>query len=62
MTIQALVRNSHTVAFTFTGKPSREVLQKLKNAGYRYDKGNWYLTQSSGKLLDENDIDAHIAA
>ena len=62
MTIQAIVRNTQTVSVTFTGKPSREVLQRLKNAGFRYEKGNWFNSQTTGKLISETEVESDIAA
>lgn len=60
--IQAIVRKTSTTSLTFTGRPAPEVLQKLKDAGFRYEKGNWFVSKLDSRLADESDVARMIGA
>jgi hypothetical protein len=38
----AIVRKTTTLSITYVEKPSDEERRKLKEAGYRYENGNWF--------------------
>lgn len=57
-----VVQTSYTVSFTFTEKPSAEKRQRLKDAGYSYDKGRWFRNESSSKLATQATVDQLLAA
>lgn len=49
----AIIRQTSTVAVTFEGVPSEERRRALKAAGYRYDNGHWYRSQSESQMASE---------
>ena len=44
-----ILQTSFTVSLTFTSKPTEEMRQRLKQAGYLFDKGRWFRNQSDSK-------------
>jgi hypothetical protein len=57
-----VIRTSFTVGITFTNKPSEELRRKMKEAGYKFENGNWYKNQSEGKLATQETVDQLLAA
>lgn len=57
-----VIRTSYTVAITFTAKPSEQLRQRLKNAGYKFENGNWYRNQSEGNLATNDNVEQLLAA
>ena len=49
-------RKSFTMSYTFKIAPDHVTRQKLKAAGFIYDRGNWYKTQSEGSEFTESDL------
>ena len=60
--IQAIVRKSNTVAMTFTSKPDLGLIQRLKTAGYKYENGNWFKSQSDSQLVALTDVEHQLTA
>ena len=58
----AIIRKTTTVAFTFEGMPSEERRRALKEAGYRYDNGHWYRSQSDSQMAPEEMVAKVLAA
>lgn len=58
----AIVRKTFTVSITHVGKPSAERRQQLKDAGYKYENGNWYKSQTESHFADESKVAQLIAA
>jgi hypothetical protein len=57
-----VIQSSYTVSITFTAKPSVEFRQKLKAAGYLYDKGRWFRNQSNSSLATQATVDQLLAS
>ena len=60
--VQAIVRKSNTTALTFTGRPDSGLIQRLKTAGFKYENGNWFKSQSDSKLVTEADVELQMEA
>lgn len=58
----AIIRQTSTVAVTFEGMPSEERRRALKAAGYRYDNGHWYRSQSDSQMASEEQVAQVLAA
>ena len=58
----AIVRKTTTVAITFEGVPPEERRRALKEAGYRYDNGHWYRSQSDSQMAPEELVAQVLAA
>jgi hypothetical protein len=58
----AIIRQSITVSLTFTAKPAEATRQRLKDAGYKFENGNWYRNQSDGKLANQAEVQQLLAA
>lgn len=56
-----VVQTSYTVAITFTQKPDLETRQKLKAAGYLYDKGRWYRNETGSRFATQAIVDQLLA-
>lgn len=52
----AIVRQTTTVSITFAEKPSDELRRQLREAGYRYDNGNWYRSQPEAQWATEETV------
>ncbi len=57
-----VIQTSYTVAVTFTERPSLEQIQKLKAAGYQYDRGRWFKNESDSNLATQLKVDQLLAA
>ncbi len=51
-----IAHKKYTMSFTFKTMPDVITRQKLKAAGFIYDKGNWYKTQSDGSDFTAADL------
>lgn len=58
----AIIRQTVTVAITFVDKPSDERRRQLKDAGFRYENGNWYKSNTVGQQADDSTVAKIIAA
>ncbi len=58
----AIVRKTTTLSITYVEKPTDEERRKLKDAGYRYENGQWYKSQSVGNHADSDTIAKLLAA
>jgi hypothetical protein len=58
----AIVRKVFTISITFVNKPSDARRQQLKGAGYRFENGNWYKSDTEGKHADDATVADLIAA
>ena len=64
MSIQAIVRRSHTATFTFTGKPSEDTRKSLIAAGYQFDgrSRQWVRHEEESAVVEEEVIASQLAA
>ena len=60
--VQAIIRKTHTVSLTFTGKPDAGTIKTMKTAGFKYENGNWYSSQTDSHLIREEEVAIQIAA
>ena len=58
----AIARRTVTVNITFVGKPSEERRKALKDAGYKFENGSWYRSESVSNLANESEVAKIIAA
>jgi hypothetical protein len=58
----SIIRQTVTVAITFVDKPSEERRRQLKEAGFRYDAGHWYKSNTVGQQADDSTVAQVIAA
>lgn len=58
----AIVRHTVTVAITFVEKPSDERRRQLRDAGYRYENGQWYKSKTQGENATDSIVARVIAA
>jgi hypothetical protein len=57
-----IARNTNTVSITFVQKPTDEQRRQLKEAGFRYESGNWFKSQTQGYHATGEVIDQLLAA
>lgn len=62
MTIQAIVRNSHTVTMTFTSTPSPELRKQLQAQGFTFRTGQWVKNEATSFIHTEEVIAQQLAA
>jgi hypothetical protein len=58
----AIVRKVFTISITFVNKPSDTRRQQLKDAGYRFENGQWYKSHPEGHHADDATVADLIAA
>ena len=58
----AIARQVTTVSITFTEKPSEERRRELKAAGFKFENGNWYKSESQSHFADDATVAKLIAA
>lgn len=58
----ALARQTVTLAITFEEIPSEERRRALKAAGYKFENGHWYKSDSKSHFADEATVAKLIAA
>jgi hypothetical protein len=57
-----IIRKTTILSITYVEKPSDEERRKLKEAGYRYENGNWFKSQQVGNHADSETIAKLLAA
>jgi hypothetical protein len=58
----AIIRKTITVSITFVDKPSDERRRQLKEAGYKYENGNWYRSDTEGHRASDALVSQVLAA
>jgi hypothetical protein len=58
----AIIRQVSTIAITFVDKPTDQRRRELKDAGYRFENGQWYKSHSQGQNADDSLVAQVIAA
>jgi hypothetical protein len=58
----SIIRQTVTVAITFVDKPTDERRRQLKEAGFRYENGHWYKSNTVGQQADDSVVAQVIAA
>lgn len=62
MSVQAIVRQTTTVAATFTGTPSIELRKQMKTNGYDYRNGQWFKSETVSHIVNEAEAAQYLAA
>lgn len=58
----ALIRQTTTVSIAFAEKPSEERRRQLRDAGYLYDKGQWFKPVTESRMATEELVAQVLAA
>jgi hypothetical protein len=58
----AIARRTVTVSITFAGKPSEDRRKALKDAGYKFENGSWYRSETVSNLATDAEVAKIIAA
>ena len=58
----AIIRQTTTVSIAFAEKPSEERRKQLRDAGYRYENGNWYRSDPQSRMASEELVAQVLAA
>lgn len=58
----AIIRQTTTVSITFAEKPPEERRRQLRDAGYRYENGNWYRSEPQSQMATEELVAQVLAA
>lgn len=58
----AIIKQTTTVSVTFAEKPSEERRRQLREAGYRYENGNWYKSEPDSQMASEELVAKLLAA
>ena len=58
----AIIRHTVNVAITFVEKPSDERRRQLRDAGYRYENGQWYKSKTQAENASDSIVARVIAA
>ena len=57
-----IIQSSYTLSITFTSKPSDAMRQRLKAAGYQFDKGRWFRNQSDSNMATQEGVERLLTA
>lgn len=58
----AIIRKTTTVSISFADKPSEERRRQLREAGYRYENGNWFRSEPQSQMASEELVAQVLAA
>ncbi|WP_152051765.1 hypothetical protein [Tautonia marina] len=58
----AIIRQTTTVSIAFAEKPSEERRRQLRDAGYRYENGNWFRSEPHSQMATEELVAQVLAA
>ena len=58
----AIIRQTTTVSIAFAEKPSEERRRQLRDAGYLYDKGQWFKPVTDSRMASEELVAQVLAA
>jgi hypothetical protein len=62
MTIQAIITKTVTTTATFSGKPDESMRKRLVAAGYKFDKGRWFRSESESQIVSEAEVSKNFVA
>ncbi|WP_337177551.1 hypothetical protein [Paludisphaera sp.] len=57
-----VVQTSYTVAITFSERPTDEMRQRLKAAGFQFDRGRWFKNQPDSRMATAETVEQVLAA
>jgi hypothetical protein len=58
----ALIRQTTTISIAFAEKPPEERRRQLRDAGYLYDKGQWFKPVTESQMASEELVARVLAA
>ncbi len=59
---QAIIRQTSTIAATFSETPPEPIRKWLKAQGYTYKNGQWYKSQTVSHVVDAEESTRYMAA